>query len=62
MIHNMNDHQGVLHLVMAVMVDVVRTVQLVMGDMDEAKAKADNGMKPMSMIQAQMRRDYNLTV
>ena len=34
MIHNMTDHQGVLHLAVVAVVAVVRMVQLVMGDMD----------------------------
>ena len=45
----MTDHQGVLHLDVAAMVNMVRMVQPVVGDMDEAKAKVDNWMKYMSM-------------
>ena len=61
-IHNMTDHQGVLCLDMAAMADAVGMAQLVMGDMDEARAKADNSMKYISMTQVQMRTDYNLTI
>ena len=47
---------------MAVVVVADRTAQPVMGNADEAKAKVDDGMKPMSMTQAQLRRDHNLTI
>ena len=62
MIHNMKDHQGLLHLDMAVVVITDGTAQPAVQDTDEAKAKADHGMKPMTMTQAQMRRDHNLTI
>ena len=47
---------------MAVVVITDGTAQPAVQDTDEAKAKADNGMKPMTMTQAQMRRDHNLTI
>ena len=46
---------------MAVVVVADRTAQPVMRDIDEARAKVDDGMKPISMTQAQLRRDHNLT-